>query len=62
MRETSIQDIREQEKRKNEITDEVDGVISDVCRNIRGSVIADAIYAEKVKALAILVIARALMD
>ncbi len=62
MEETAVQDIREREKRKNEIVDGVDSVISDVCENIRGSAIADAIYAERIKALAMLVIARALMN
>lgn len=62
VRGTSIQDIRDQEKRKIEVTDEIDSVISEICKKIKkDDFITSRDYAETVKALAQLVTARTLL-
>lgn len=56
-----INGIKDQEKRKIMIAEEIDNVISELCKKIKDDDITPELYPKNVKALAKLVSARALL-
>ncbi len=59
VRETTIQDIKDQENRKIQIAEEIDGIISEACKEIKEHISSGWLCAGELKALAKLIAARA---
>lgn len=61
MRETKSKEVKDQVENKIQLIEEVDGAIKSVCQRIKDDSLELGYYSETVKALAQLVMARALL-